>query len=60
VTKPFQILTGGYQIVFKNGQWSQLGSKAKLKALKKEDRRGHRSEIRKKPVDKRRRSTAKP
>lgn len=32
VTKPFQILSGGYQIIFKNGQWSQVsGSEAKKK-----------------------------
>src|SRR5439155_11660301 len=24
VTKPFQILSGGYQIIFKNGKWSQV------------------------------------
>jgi hypothetical protein len=48
VTKPFQILSGGYQIVFKNGKWSQVyGSAAKKKAFAKEDRRGHRSEERK-------------
>ncbi len=49
VTKPFQILSGGYQIVFKNGKWSQVfGSKAKEKSFAKEDRRGHRSQARKK------------
>jgi len=48
VTKPFQILKGGYQIVFKDGQFSQVyGSKAKEKRFAKEDRRGHRSETRK-------------
>ncbi len=48
VTKPFQILAGGYQIVFKSGKWSQVyGSKRKEKAFAKEDRRGHRSEQRK-------------
>ena len=48
VQKPFQILKGGYQIIFKNGKWSQVfGSKAKSRAFKKEDRRGHRSEQRK-------------
>jgi len=48
VTKPFQILPGGYQIVFKNGKWSQkTASIAKKKQLEKEDRRGHRSETRK-------------
>jgi hypothetical protein len=49
VTKPFQILKGGYQIIFKSGKWSQIfGSITKEKAFAKEDRRGHRSEIRKK------------
>jgi hypothetical protein len=47
VTKPFQILKGGYQIVMKNGKETQIfGSKAKEKRFKKEDRRGHRSEAR--------------
>ena len=57
VTRPFQILAGGYQLVFKNGKWSQLtATKAKARALKDEDRRQHRSEIRKKPPARRRRS----
>ncbi len=48
VNKPFQILSGGYQIIFKNGQWSQVfGSAAKKKRFAKEDRRQHRSEQRK-------------
>jgi len=48
VSKPFQILKDGYQIVFKNGKWSQVyGSKIKQKHFRKEDRRGHRSESRK-------------
>jgi len=48
VTRPFQILAGGYQIVFKNGRWSQVfGSLTKKKRFSREDRRGHRSEIRK-------------
>jgi hypothetical protein len=48
VEKPFQILSGGYQIIFKNGKWSQVhGSAATAKRLKREDRRGHRSETRK-------------
>ena len=48
VTRPFQILAGGYQITFKNGKWSQvLGSASKKKKFAQEDRRGHRSEIRK-------------
>jgi len=44
ITKPFQILAGGYQIVFKNGKWSQVfGSAAKKRRFGREDRRGHRS-----------------
>ena len=47
VRRPFQILAGGYQIVFKNGKWSQVfGSAAKKKRFAREDRRGHRSEQR--------------
>jgi hypothetical protein len=47
VTKPFQILKGGYQIVLKNGKWTQLyGSASKKRRFAKEDRRGHRSEER--------------
>ena len=47
VTKPFQILPGGYQIVFKNGTWSQIfASASKKKRFGREDRRGHRSEQR--------------
>jgi hypothetical protein len=47
VTKPFQILAGGYQIVFRNGKWTQLfGSTAKERRFAREDRRGHRSEYR--------------
>ena len=47
ITKPFQILSGGYQIIFKNGRWSQITkSAAKKKSLALEDRRGHRSEQR--------------
>jgi hypothetical protein len=57
VAKPFQILPGGYQLVFKNGEWSQLTtSKAKARALEEEDRRQHRSEERKIPLQRRRRS----
>src|SRR5207249_271637 len=49
VTKPFQILAGGYQIIFKNGKWSQVfGSEAKKRRFMKEDRRCHRSELRQK------------
>jgi len=47
VNQPFQILSGGYQIVFKNGQFSQVfGSAEKEMAFGKEDRRQHRSEQR--------------
>jgi hypothetical protein len=48
VKRPFQILSGGYQIIFKNGRWSQVfGSRSKEEAFRREDRRGHRSEQRK-------------
>lgn len=47
VKRPFQILSGGYQIIFKNGKWSEkAGSKTKKKKLELEDRRGHRSKQR--------------
>jgi len=47
VTRPFQILAGGYQIIMKNGVWTQLfGSPAKRRRFAREDRRGHRSEER--------------
>ena len=47
VSKPFQLLSGGYQIIFKNGKWTQIyGSKTKEKKFECEDRRGHRSEQR--------------
>jgi hypothetical protein len=47
VNKPFQILSGGYQIVFKNGKWTQIfASVSKKKRFGREDRRGHRSEQR--------------
>lgn len=48
VSKPFQILKDGYQVIFRNGKWSQVhGSKMKAQHFRKEDRRGHRSETRK-------------
>ena len=54
VTKPFQILSGGYQIIFKNGKWSQVfASEAKKKRFSREDRRLHRSEERAKRTLKR-------
>src|SRR5205807_8040667 len=46
VDRPFQILAGGYQTVFRNGRWSNVfASKAKQKSFAKEDRRAHRSEM---------------
>jgi len=51
VKKPFEILSGGYQIIFENGKWKQIfASEAKVKRFAKEDRRGHRSELRGKEV----------
>ena len=47
VTRPFQVLKGGYSIVSKNGKISQIfGSAAKAKRFAKEDRRQHRSTFR--------------
>ena len=47
VNRPFQLLSGGYQIIFKKGKWSEVfGSVAKKKRFALEDRRGHRSEQR--------------
>jgi hypothetical protein len=47
VDRPFQILPGGYQIIFKHGKWTQIfGSKAKARRFRKEDRTDHRSEYR--------------
>jgi len=47
VKRPFQILPGGYMIVFKNGRWTQIfGSAAKARRFRQEDRRGHRSTYR--------------
>jgi len=47
VKKPFQILSGGYQIIFKSGRWTQVfASEAKKRHFKAEDRRGHRSQQR--------------
>ena len=49
VTKPFQLLKGGYQSMMKNGKETQtFGSTAKKKRFEQEDRRGHRSETRRK------------
>jgi len=47
VTKPFQLLSGGYSLIRKGGKVSQIfGSVAKEKRFQKEDRRGHRSQYR--------------
>jgi hypothetical protein len=47
VNQPFQILSGGYQITLKDGKESQVfGSEDKKKRFEREDRRGHRSELR--------------
>ncbi len=52
VTKPFQLLKGGYQSVKKNGSWTEVfGSHAKNKRFAREDRRGHRSESRGTPLE---------
>lgn len=48
VKRPFQTLTGGYQIFMKGGKVKTVfGSKAKMANFKEEDRRMHRSEYRK-------------
>src|SRR5262245_8942750 len=48
LSRPFQILHGGYQIIFKNGKWSQIfGSEGKARRFAQEKRKGHRSETRK-------------
>ena len=48
IIRPFQLLTGGYQIIFINGEFTDaFGSKAKAERFAKEDRRGHRSQTRK-------------
>ena len=47
VSRPFQILHGGYMPVFVNGKWTQIfGSRAKARRFAREDRRGHRSTYR--------------
>jgi hypothetical protein len=51
VKKPFDILSGGYQIIFQNGRWKQIfGTESKEKRFSREDRRCHRSETRRKLV----------
>jgi hypothetical protein len=47
VRRPFEILPGGYQSVFKDGAWTEyFGSTSKRDRFTAEDRRGHRSERR--------------
>ncbi len=47
VKKPFEILAGGYQIIFRDGEWTQrFASSGAQKRFTREDRRGHRSEAR--------------
>lgn len=47
VTQPFEILDGGYQIIFKDGQWTQVfASNETAKRFALEDHRGHRVEAR--------------
>lgn len=59
VQRPFEVLPGGCQIVSRNGKTTQVfGSKAKVDRFMREDRRGHRGEVRRtgklKPADFRR------
>lgn len=50
IKRPFEILKGGYQIIWENGQEKQIfGSKAKEKSFRLEDRRGHRCAYRNNP-----------
>jgi hypothetical protein len=59
VTKPFQVLSGGYSIILKGGTVSNIyGSAAKKARFLREDRRGHRSEYRCPGVTLRQRSRA--
>lgn len=47
VSRPFQLLKGGYQIVYTGRKWDYVyGSTAKKHEVAQEDRRGHRSEYR--------------
>lgn len=51
LTKPFELLPGGYQIIFKNGDTTQVfGSEEKANRFAREDRRQHRSELRQKKI----------
>lgn len=41
VTRPFELLAGGYQIIYTQGKWSQVfGSEQKAKLFAEEERRG--------------------
>lgn len=52
VGRPFEILSGGYMPVFQNGEWTQIfGSDEKAGRFAREDRRGHRTELRGVPPD---------
>jgi len=48
VMKPFEILHGGYQMVLKDGEWSQLHHPKSKKKTAAKDRRGRRGEKRRK------------
>ena len=53
VTRPFQLLSGGYQIIWDGRNWQNVfGSVSKGRKFGREDRRGHRSESRKKGLKK--------
>lgn len=44
VRRPFGMLAGGYQQIFKRGRWTEItGSTEKQKRFAREDRRGHRT-----------------
>jgi len=54
VRRPFEILPGGYQSVYKDGAWTEFfGSAAKRDRFLCEDRRSHRSEQRARAAPKR-------
>ena len=49
VRRPFEILSGGYQQIFKRGRWTDIwGSAEKKTRFAQEDRRGHRTQQRQK------------
>jgi hypothetical protein len=54
VRRPFQLLPGGYQQIFKRGRWTEVFPTVhKAKRFAKEDRRGHRTQQRTKRTLKR-------